>query len=40
MRVREPLATDEHDVLTFSTAGPEKLLPGQVGALVTRLGGG
>jgi len=40
MRVREPLAPDERDVLAFSTAGPEELLPGQVVALVRGVGGG
>ena len=39
MRVREPLAPDEDDALTFSTAGPEDSLPGLVDALVTQLGG-
>jgi len=40
LRVREPLAPDEGDALTFSTAVPGSELPGKVDALVKRLGGG
>jgi hypothetical protein len=39
LRVREPLAPDEHDALTLSTAEPTESLPGRVDALVTQLGG-
>lgn len=39
MRVREPLAADEGDALTFSTAEPESSLPRRIDALVSALGG-